>query len=130
MGYYARKDGEGTTQTLTGEGVNPSDQFVDTKVAGISTWPYYDYLSSTFFCVPDSIEYRCKVRRSSDNKYGTVRIINGYPETTDGYSVGATYSTTSNNPLWWVTDSSVAKLSDECKTRTTELHTRAQTIAA
>lgn len=125
VGYYARKTGDDKITTLKGTSVDIGSQVINSRVAGIANWEYYDYTTSDFIGVPSIIKYTGKVRRSNDNKYGTIRIVNDYPEGNDGYTVNeTTYSTTDNNPLWWVTYDSISKLPGECEKRTAELHTR------
>lgn len=128
VGYYARKTGDDKITTLKGTSVDIGSQVINSRVAGIANWEYYDYTTSDFIGVPSRINYTGKVRRSNDNKYGTIHILNDYPEGNDGYTVNATYSTTNNNPLWWITYDSVSKLPSECEKRTDELHTRSKTV--
>lgn len=129
VGYYARRTGDGTITTLKGTSVDIGSQVINSRVAGIANWEYYNYTTSDFIGVPSIIKYTGKVRRSNDNKYGTIRIVNDYPEGNDGYIVNeTTYSTTNNNPLWWVTYDSISKLPGECEKRTAELHTRSKTV--
>ena len=128
VGYYARKNSEGVVTTIKGTGVDAGDQIVNLRVAGISNWEYYKYVTTEFVGVPSKIVYNGKVRNSGTYLYGNLEIINYYPNSGDTYKRDISYSATSNNPIWWVTGDSVDKLPDECKKRTDELHTRSKTV--
>lgn len=69
VGYYARKDGNATTN-LKGTSVDYSANITYT-VDGITTWPYYQYVDDDFIGTPSSIKYQTLVQKAGPGTKNT-----------------------------------------------------------
>ena len=130
MGYYARKDGKGQTTILSGSSVSSADQIIGEKVAGISTWPYYTYVTNKFICVPNSIQYRNVVRESGNpNNKLVYTMVNLYPATTDSYVHVKGVAESSEQASYTYPNNEALTLAEsKFKSITDELHTNSRTV--